>query len=446
MQAIYTLGTSSASHTYGNVASYIRVYLERQFPAHFLTHTYIDSKVAWKDLNEVLGNDDREFKKRHYPYMIINPRFTDQDTGRYLYNTPLTKNMDDTESGIRRNTLFPVLRDNWSGLELCYKLNRDILNFDVEIRLRSEPQQMDIWKNLENMLKWNEPFMKPVSLESCIPRSMIAYMGRMANIDLEQSTESENLVPIMMQYLNRHARMPITYKVRNSTSVEEFFLYYQTKLLITLSDLQPADGSKKNIIDDYYPITFRVSAEFNLPGMYALLGNNEKRFHAMKLDAIVGNNKAGRGAELVPMYTACNMYANYTAERPDGFQFYSSNVVTVNKEDMGKDEVISIKDMLADTHLKILNRLMTDGVPPDTVFRFRVLLDDHELPCNHQDELCPKAWHVDWPHKNIVIHKGDPTVTYRILIYANIILLNERFAAMQEREKVDLPSVNTPRG
>lgn len=435
MQAIYTLGTSSASHTYGNVASHIRVYLERQFPRNFITHTYIDSKIAWKELNEVLGNGDREFHKRHYPYMIINPRFTDQDTNRYLFNTPLTKNMDDTEMGLRRNTLFPIIRDARSRMGIYYKLNRDTINFDVEVRLKSQPQQLDIYKNLENQLKWDQPFTKPASLEACIPRSMIAYLGRAANIDIDQSTEQENLVPLMMQYLNRHAVCPITYKVRNSTSVEEFFVYYQTNLLITLSDLNPGDGVKKNAIDEYYPITFRVSVDFNLPGLYALMGENEARFKAMKLDAIVGNSTGG--AQLIPMYTACNLYDNYTAERPDGFQFYSSNTVMVNKEDMGKDEVIKIDDILADTHLRVLQRLLMDNVPPDTIFRFRVLLDDHEIPCNRKEELCPKSWDVDWNRRTITIHHGDPTVTYRILVYANMIMLNERLADMHDTTKYD---------
>lgn len=142
MQCIYTLGTSSASHTYGNVASYIRLLLERRFPEGFMHHIYVDSKVAWKELNETLGNSDREFRTRHYPYMIISPQFLDSDRDGYLKNVPLTANLDSAEDGLYRNTLFPIVKDPRVQTELAYKLNRDEIMFDIEIRLRSAAQRL----------------------------------------------------------------------------------------------------------------------------------------------------------------------------------------------------------------------------------------------------------------------------------------------------------------
>ena len=48
MNTIYSIGTSSASHTYGNVMSCFKMMMDELFPEHFITHTYIDSKLAWK--------------------------------------------------------------------------------------------------------------------------------------------------------------------------------------------------------------------------------------------------------------------------------------------------------------------------------------------------------------------------------------------------------------
>lgn len=440
MESIYTLGTSSASHTYGNVASCIKVYLEKFFPEGFITRTYIDSKIAWKEINDALGNGDREFVKRHYPFLIINPRFTDQDTSRYLYNVPLTKNMDNAESGLRRNTLFPVIKDRKHQMELCYKINRDAVTFEVELRLKSLVQQLDVYKNLENQLIWETPFTHQVSLESMIPRSMITYLGKVAGIDVDQSTEVENLTPLLVRYLNNHARNPITYKVRTSTSVEEFFMYYDANLLLTFTDLRMGDGQKKNVVDDYYPITFTVAVEFNLPGLYALVGTHERRFDTVHMDLMVHSGQGDPGIQMIPIYTYTNLYRNLKTERRDGLQFYSSTIVKVNKEDDGKEEVIDLRDVIAPTHMKVLTDYLRDGIPIDTLFQFSILCDNHDMPQMQcfNSTLPMQMWDIDWDRRLLTIYHGDPTVTYRIIVYANMIQINERLGSMQDKTKFDI--------
>lgn len=441
MQSIYTLGTSSASHTYGNVISYLRVMLEEIFPERFLNGVYCDSQIAWKTIKETLGNGDREFVKRHYPYMIIQPRLNDNDTGRYLYNTPLTKNMDNVQAGLTRNTLFPILVDAANGVELDYRLNRDIISFDIEIRLKSQAQQIDIYKNLENQLLWDQPYFHAAALESMIPRSMIAYMGKIRGIDIDQgSKDGENLVPLIMRYLNGHSRNPITYKVRNSTSVEEFFLYYDVNLLLTFSNLDRSDGMKRNSIDDYYSITFHVDAEFNLPGLYAIVGDNRRQFHGMKFDALVRNEGNYPGGQMIPIYTFTNLYRNFAMETEDGFQFYSSTIVTIDPEDKDQCDVIDLADVIPMDHMNVLRDYIHNGVNPETLFRFRLLADDRELPVNCR-QTDYEWWTINWEANNLTIRKGDPKKTYRIIVYANMVMLNEKVSHYHESSKVDIPEL-----
>ena len=47
-------------------------------------------------------------------------------------------------------------------------------------------------------------------------------------------------------------------------------------------------------------------------------------------------------------------------------------------------------------------------------------------------------WTVDWELHRIIIHNSDPLMTYRIIVYANMIQLNERFGAMQDKQKKDM--------
>lgn len=446
MQCIYTLGTSSSSHTYGNVASAVKEILTRYFTPNFFTYIYIDSKIAWKNIAEVLGNGDAEIKKRHYPFMIITPRFNTGDGDRFLYHTPLTMNMDNTVTGLSRNTLFPVIMDRGNSLELAYKINRDRVEFEIELRLKSLSQQLDIYKNLENQILWDRPYLEPSALESMIPKSMIDYIGKMAGIDItsvprantERKGDSTSQVPLIMRYLNGHSRYPITYKVRNSTSVEEFFLYYKTKLLLTFTDLTLGDANKKNSVDEYYSLTFRVQVDFNLPGLYVLMGTHEKKFHGLKFDAVVSTPQ-GDISDLIPLYTYTNLYDRYDTDTMDGFTFYSSTIVQSEEQNQGKDEIVNMEDIIPSDHLRVLSTLVNDGVPPETVFRFRLLQNSKDLGTNCETmESGQHEWDIDWDRLQIIIHNADMLMTYRIIIYANMIQLNERYGAMQDKTKKDM--------
>lgn len=432
MECIYTLGTSSASHTYGNVAAAVKEYILQYFPRDFFTYTYIDSKIAWKNINEILGNGDAEFKKRHYPFMIISPRFSSGNEDRFLSNTPLTINMDNTISGLRRNTLFPVIMDKEHQTELAYKINRDRVEFEIEARLKTLSQQLDVFKNLQNQMIWDRPYLVPVALESMIPRSMIEYISKMAGIDCNSKD-----IPLIMRFLNGHSRNPITYKVRTSTSVDEFFLYYKTKLLLTFTDLELGDANKNNAVDEYYSLRFRVTVDFNLPGLYALIGTHEKKFHGLKFEAMVSTNGAN---DFIPIYTYTNLYDRYDEDTMDGFTFYSSTIVQTEECRQGRDEVIAMDDVIPSDHVAILRRIIDDGVQPETIFRFRLLKNAKDLGinCETEESLFKTEWDINWDSKQIIIHQSDPLMTYRIIIYANLVQLNAKYAMFQDKTKSDI--------
>ena len=403
----------------------------------------MDSKIAWKNILEVLGNTDREFVKRQYPFLIITPNFAQntKDDSMFLSGTPLTTTLWQERAGISRNTLFPVIIDRANGFELCYKLNRDRLEFDIEVRLKSVVQQIDVRKDLENKIMWDVPHLRKVALESMIPRSMIEYMAKIAGIDWALSTEDDNKVPATMRYLNAHSKTPITYKIRNSTAVEEFFMYYRTNVLITFSDLSPEAPTKKNAVDEYVPLRFRITADFNMPGLYALIGAHQKKWHGLKFDAVV-HTETNSALEMIPIYTYTNLYDRFETDTCDGYSFYSSTIVQSEKENAGKDEVIDMRDIIPPDHMMILNQILDDGIPPGTIFKFRLLKNSKEMNFNCEiEEVHDNEWELDWCCRKIIIHNSNPYVTYRIITYANLVMINERFAYEQDRRKRDKPGL-----
>lgn len=433
MECIYTLGTSSTSHTYGNVASFLMEKILSYFPQDYFKYTRIASKIAWRDIRDVLGNENREFKKRHYPFLTITPRFSNMDNDRFGYDIPLTKNMDNLEAGMSRRTLHPVIHDRENRIMLAYKLNRDRLEFDVEIQVESAAQQLDLWKNLQNQMNWDRTYFVPTSLESMIPKSMIEYIGKMSNIDI--TNQQVNTIPIIIRHLNRHSKFPITYKVASATQVDSFFMFYTTKLSLLFTDLQIQDGNKRGMVDESFTISFRVVTEFNLPGMYALIGTDDNKYNGLRFDMMVG---CGESQDIIPFYTVTNLYDRFLTDPHDGFNYYNSAVVRTDEENDGKPDAVDLKSVIEPMHMSVLESYIESGVSPNTLFRFKLLKDSVECPYGTDD---PLSWSIDWKRKTLTIRNSDKFATYRIVAYANMMQINNRAADLYTKLSKDKPGL-----
>ena len=137
------------------------------------------------------------------------------------------------------------------------------------------------------------------------------------------------------------------------------------------------------------------------------------------------------------MYTFTNLYDRYVTDTMDGYTFYSSTIIQTDEENEHKDDSVSIKDLIPPDHMKVLDTFIKDGIPPETLFRFRLLENSRELMTNCETSES-NDWDIDWKTETLTIHNSDPMVTYRVIIYANLTMLNTRFAEMQDKTKSDM--------
>ena len=112
MENIYTIASSSASTTYGNIMAVFKQMLIQNFSVNYFKDVYISSEIAYTNIRRRLGrNTLNEMTKLERPYMSINPILQAPNSDMYLYDIPLTKNFDNMEYGIQKNTLFPILNN-----------------------------------------------------------------------------------------------------------------------------------------------------------------------------------------------------------------------------------------------------------------------------------------------------------------------------------------------
>lgn len=421
---VYSIAASRSSATYGNVASALRETIIAKFPYDFFKYINISTELAFRNMKRQFGsNTNIEIAKRKKPYLVINPSFNLPGSDMFLYETPLTKNFQNIEYGISTGALFPIINDLENKVKFMYKLNRDKIDFEVTITVSTVHQQIDIYKAILNVFTWDNPIYTNVSLEAVLPKSFITFFGKLIGIDITD-TESNN-IPILLQKLNSNSQYPITYKMRNASSLDEFYMYYNHKVLTTYSDLSLDRGNRKNMADDNFNITFNVSMEFNLPGLFVIMGA-EPRY---ELDVAFNVEDYGSNyTEFIPIYTFNNLYNDYMS-RVDGYRLYTSSIFTTNKDALGAD-TLDISPIFEQNYIDIINEYLSLANPVETIVRLLIIKDRTEL----REE---KDWTIDWSTLIVSITNLDSTSTYRLLVYVDGIRINERLAEIEDTERFD---------
>lgn len=423
MDYVLSTGTSSCSHTYGNVVEAVKMDILSKFPMDYFRYIHVSSKLAFRDMKQYKDNSLVEFRKQERPKIYIKPNFEVTDDSVPFFGTNLVTHMSSTNGTISKLSLMPIVRDERNHVELDFRMNRDRITFDVNIQVETLVRQLDLYQNLMNMVLWNGPHIRIFSLESMIPKVMIQYLVRNAGITLDESSKS---IPVVVGYLQLHGLYPITYKIRNSSSLDEFFMYYEVPAIVTYSDLQIDEGQKKGMVDDQYGLNFRVTCEFNHPGAYLLRSINGYP-KVVPVDMKIVDS--GDSDELIPLYTLDHLYAKDVV-RPDGFKRYVVTSFRSDKENDGKEDSIDLTDIIEVPYMRILKKYVFSHIPTDVLIRSEIYADKKQL-------VDGEDYYIDWNLMKLTILQSNPYVTYRIILYANTMKFNEEFQTLLELNKRD---------
>lgn len=418
MDGIYTMASPSSSSLYGNVGCAIRQLILSKFPYNYFQYTNISTEIAFHNLRRQFGsNTNNEISKRKYPQLIVQPSYQVPDQDGFLQNVPLTKNDMDIQSNIDRRYLFEVIKDKQYDWSLMFKLNRDRIEYEVQVVTQTLHQQLDIYKAMMNQMTWDRTFYYPAALEAVIPKTMIEYMSKLCNMDIYNYPE---FIPMFLRHLNSVSGYPITYKVRNASATDEFFMYYQHNLVVTYTDLQLESANKKGMVDESYTITFRVIVDFNLPGLFILNGA-ESNLAKIK-GILVDKTSIGKGYdqdldEFIPLFSLSGFY-NRFPQRRDGLTLYGSFLFT--SEEKTDQDTADIGLLIEPDHQKAIRFHVKYGMLDETICKVYVMKDSEELSSDQ--------YRVNWDTMKIEYKNPDPKATYRVAIYMNMEIINADLA------------------
>ena len=412
---LISFANCSASSLYGCIGYSVQDLILSKFPKDFFKAMTMSSELATRNIrrNFKSENSNNEMVKRLKPYIVIQPTYAAMQNDDVMQGIPLTKNMDNLQYRTDKRYLFEVVRDNTYGYSMKFRMNRDRIEFDIQLVFETLHTQIDTYKAIQNQMIWDIPFAYTCALEAIIPKRLIAMMSKLSHMDIETNSE---YIPAMISRLNKTSVYPITYKLRNASATDEWFMYYTHNIILTFSDLNLESPQRKSMIEDHFGITFKVTAEFNMPAVYFLEGIPEK---IKGIDITLKTKEYNEWNDaFIPLYTIDNLFVKYPPER-NGKQLYGSAVFRTEKaHDTMLEERINLKSILDNDHIRVLRVRNRWKLPPETIMDVIVL--------KHKEELIyEEDYYIDWNKLELVMKNPHSDITYRIVIYFNYGKVNE---------------------
>ena len=236
-------------------------------------------------------------------------------------------------------------------------------------------------------------------------------ISELAGIPIHE--EGSGSVRKFLNYLMRNSNHYFTYKEKNNSSNEEFFLYHPITMELIMSDLSMDDATKKGMIVDYTSISFTFTSEFNTVGMYQLSTERddvELRANTVMLSSGFNAN------QIVPYYTINNLFREHDNQ---GYKLFFTSLFQVN-DGLKKEEpdILDLKSLLEDSDLKdIIEYHRRNGISNEILFHFIIMKNATKL--NGDLSKGKIDYKVDLEGQRILIYNKVPGATYRLLIYLN---------------------------
>lgn len=418
MPILYSMGSTSSSCTYGNAIKALEQELLRYFPKDYFNYIHVSSQLVFREEAHQAFFTDAELKKREKPLFLLRPSFENNKDIPFT-DTMLTSNVYANSNAISVKSVYPLIKDQKNRIIIGFRMNRDAIPFECNIRTQTLVDQLDVYKMMQNNMQWGGPYQRSFALESVIPYELIHYMASMNGLDL---TKPEH-IPLMMHYLQSHSSYPITYKIRNSTSQPEFFMYYRVPVMITLEDLNIDQGSKKGMVDDTYEISFSIRCEFNLPGVFLMYGN-EMTPH--KFNIRIRSDVSENSTSYIPIYTMDRLFEDNNMLL-NGYKMYTTTIFQTEAENYHLDDTLDLHCVIHPQYIQVIRKYDTSDIPSDILFRVLVFAGQDKLEEG-------KDFTVDWSLMRLTVHNSDPEITYRIIVYANMDKLNDELVDIQNME------------
>ena len=391
---------------YGNAISAVQMYLESIMPDGFLKDGSISTTTSFRFFRRYL-HTKKEFEVKRRPFMIIRPiiEMYDNATGSdFLSGTQIVWHQGTAGGSKLASQKF--FSDTTQGIGMGFKINRYKVNFEIVIQTNTYYSALDLYHYLNNTLVFNRSIYIPTSLESLIPKEMLYHVCEIVGINID---DKEN-IPVLTKYLRQHSSYPISYKMRNATSNDEWFLFYPQNIIATFTDLQCEDTTRKNMVEHYTNVGFKIECEFNAISAYYAWTS---RVLHKKFKLCLHESDA---SAYIPLYTYERTFDD-NAYIEKGYTLYSSNIIKTDKDKEGKDDTFSFLECIPPDLKQVMDQILAAGNDMQLLLIPRLIM-------NNLDGQFESDFSINWSKYEMTIKQSNPGMTYRFILYINLAYYN----------------------
>ena len=413
---MYTIcANASLAHTTGNVTFILVDYIKKLFVPKFFKHTHITSRMPYREFMMDENRKENTFIKKNRPILIVKPTVDMTNDDIFLTYSRFTRVINGQIHTANRSQFQRLFRDNINDISLTYLMNRIRVQLECTILLDTEYSQLNVFSQLLNTFNENQIYWMNTATECYLPREFITKISEISKIPIRDSDTGG--VRNFLDYLMKNSNKYFTFKEKNGSSLEEFFVYYPITLEYVFTNFSKNDMSKHGHVFGSADISFVVTAEFNTIGMYQL--STEKDDVLERANAIIKMDDV-TGTSIVPFYTVQNLFRE---EDENGWRLRYTNMFMLDDTiPLGKPEPLDISPILKDSILKdIIEYHKINGISNDILLKIVIMKNNEVL--NGDRSKGKVSYVVNYDKQEIMIYNRNFASTYRIIVYVNTLYI-----------------------
>ncbi|QXN70173.1 hypothetical protein INTERNEXUS_133 [Bacillus phage vB_BspM_Internexus] len=400
--------STSISSLIGNITGYARYFLSTKFPPDFFKDTHISGA-----LNEI-RMENVDIAKLRKPTLIMTPEYNGE-TGfmELLPNWHTTQYFTFKNPRKKYNG---VLYDNKNDIYIYSIPDRIKVNFNIKIKLPSELYAYDVLHYVKQTFETGGYFyLNDVSLQTELPKMYTKIIEKKLNLDPSKPDDREKLE----EYYLANSYNGITEKINQSSGNSQYAYTYKTNILVNIPELPTYEKNENGLITDSTTVNFPFSFE---------LWSHSNYIMETKDDPIIDTISSEPTIEGRTMKYDFFLPTHFIKEQ------YDSMHLIVHKQflpDINTEVDILDFSPLINSELRgVIEEALKQKLDMSKLLKARVLVDNKEI----YEEL----FNVDWKTLNLITKEPMYNMTYTLMIYGDLKILNliSKYIAEGTKEKI----------
>jgi hypothetical protein len=390
-KVISTRISTSVSSLLGNITGYAKHFIESKFPPGYFKKVYITDSLT------ELQMEEKDVQRPSYPMLIITPVFTGE-----LNGTDWRMNQQIVYKGFKGLNVNKVLHDSENNIRILSIPDRIRVTFEIRVILGSQMQAYNMLHYLKQVFEFGGfNYLNNVRLHTEVPKLYVLHVAEKLGLDINTPDGREALD----EYFLNHSYNSITEKINLSSGNSQYSYGYNANILANFTDEPSYEKDNDGLIIRKTAINFAFNFDF-WSHSYYIMEVMDDEIDMTKMLELDNNSTAMKYDFYVPTH--------FIKEQLDNMHLivYKSFLPDVNTD----VDILEFKPIVNSELQGVISEAIKHKLDLSKIISARVLIDNKEL-----DE---DLYKVDWKNYNLITQHPMNNVTYTLIIYGNLKVLN----------------------